>query len=145
MKTSHCTADLCVRYPPWAWRGWGEGGWMGVTRTTGPPAGHSVIHKMRPFYRPPSTLAFLLLLFPSVEEKTEIKSGHAKWMMCVGNQFQQLERLVSRWPLCVEYAVYIFLVETLPDNLSVWMDSWCLQMCSAYEKTAPLPQWGSHL
>lgn len=43
----------------------------GYQRTTGPPAGHSVIHKMRPFYRPPSTLAFLWLLCPSAEVKME--------------------------------------------------------------------------
>ncbi len=43
----------------------------GEQRTTGPPAGHSVIQKMRPFYRPPSALAFLLLLCSSVEVRME--------------------------------------------------------------------------
>lgn len=43
----------------------------GYQRTIGPPAGHSVIHKMRPFYRPPSTLAFMLLFRSSVEVKME--------------------------------------------------------------------------
>lgn len=71
-------SNFCIRSPPW--RPWSilcrartgrrrvNGGYQ---RTTGPPAGHSVIHKMRLFYRPPSTLAFLSLLWKSVEVKME--------------------------------------------------------------------------
>lgn len=43
----------------------------GYQSTTGPPAGHSVIHKTRPIHRPPSTLAIMLLLCSSVEVEME--------------------------------------------------------------------------
>lgn len=52
----------------------------GYHRTTAPPSGHSVIHKMRPFYRPPSTLAFVAVVSISGSEngKWRLKIGHAK-------------------------------------------------------------------
>lgn len=53
---------------------------MEVTREPlGPPAGHSVIHKMRPFYRPPPTLAFVAAVSISGSE-------NGKWRLRVVTQ-----------------------------------------------------------
>lgn len=73
-----------------------------------PPAGHSVIHKMRPFYSPPSTLAFMLLWRSSVGVKMETSRRVLR---------TSILKVLSLGGLCPPWDVDVLLTETQPDNL----------------------------
>lgn len=90
-------------------------------RSTCPPAGHSVIHKMRPFQSSPLPVVAVMFIRKKVENGDE------------GIVFRKKFPAFFLYFLGVEFVRIAFDVFHNLITFSVSMDLSCLQMCSAYE------------